>query len=546
MLRKFVSQFSKHNEMIIGSIFFALVFFVDNTHSIGLFGQWKYGTLDMMTGSIVGAIVLLAMGKENFEKNRWIVVGGNILFALTGIAWCVCFFRGYPYINYCYVMMNLLSIGTALVCVLNNLFRDKKKLVLKADWMVISFMIFSLFAIFSRNSSLVLILFVFAFLLVYLLAVVFVKRNELIEYMENGLIVAFWVSQMFAWAFRPYDEPRYNGFYYNVQNYSGMCLIVFIFAFLKAYRLSQSEKTKKIKKMLLWTNCLAIGTFLFMSISRIAIAIGFFVVFCILLCLIVERKIHIKAMSLLKTFVLSVCVFLAIFFSVRFFPTILAYPIWFGDEYYKENIVLRSDSADSEKYVELDEFLEAVLGRGIRLFSDNSKKKESDYIQEPSEEWSELSVENSLEEESVQNSSESNVNASKYFLGKSYNAIELRIAIWRTYLAEVNFWGHGNDEMGLQVGEEVLIFHPHNIFVYMLYAYGIPSGIAFFIWALLVLKRSIAMVKKKEEEHRFLPLAVFSLVMGFGMADSSWEIGTLMWFAFMFIQIFLLKHEEKG
>ena len=62
-----------------------------------------------------------------------------------------------------------------------------------------------------------------------------------------------------------------------------------------------------------------------------------------------------------------VVLFPVVFGTVRFLPAVLHHPVWYGGEYSIEK-VHSFDPADSPKYIEMDEFLEAVFGRIVGTF----------------------------------------------------------------------------------------------------------------------------------------------------------------------------------
>lgn len=539
-MKKILEIMSKeYLKVAIGSFFFGILLLIDNIHSIGFLGDWKYGTLDLLTGTVSACILLYAFGRKKLWKYKWIVFPGLILTLLSLGAWVLCFFKGYPYTHQCLIMMNVWSIGTAIACLLPGWLKKKQKP--KADMLILSFMIFYFLAVLSRNTVDIPFIYLMVFLLFYLSEEVSEKRNVLVRCLENGAIAGFWIVQIFAWGFRPYDNPRYDGFYYNVQSYACVCLIVFVLSFMKCVRLLYAEKKMMFRNVVLWINFLAVASFLLLTISRTTMIIAAVVVISITIWILIDKKPDfVKVLQfLIKKILLACCVFAIVFLSVRFLPTILSYPVWFGNEYFEKNVILRGESWDSEKYVEFDEYSQEVLGRLYRLVIPNTEKAQSESMSSSLLSQQEVGA---GESELTENTTiVTNENNEKYYLGKEYNAVELRVAIWRTYLSKLNLFGHQNDELNMQINEDRKVLHPHNIFVNMFYSYGIPAGIFFVIWCLIFFKRAVQYAANREQTFRFTPLAVFMAVLGYGIADAAWQAGTMMWFSFLFVQILLLR-----
>lgn len=61
-----------------------------------------------------------------------------------------------------------------------------------------------------------------------------------------------------------------------------------------------------------------------------------------------------------------------------------------------------------------------------------------------------------------------------------------RISIWKTYLSDMNLWGH--ESLGVALTDDYYVTHPHNDYIAWTYWYGIVPGgllIAWFIYALV-------------------------------------------------------------
>ena len=229
---------------------------------------------------------------------------------------------------------------------------------------------------------------------------------------------------------------------------------------------------------------------------------------------------------------LMILVFPATYLSIRYLPVILKHPVEFHDEYY-----MRGDLNNPDDYVSVEEFLEQSLGRFGKLFIASSSEKEladrvlNDTTKPP-------------EEPDVLTPLDPDWQNKKYYVDyeKGYNAFEIRIAIWRTFLSNSGLMGVSPENRVQYITPYVAMIHAHNIFIQMIFQYGWISGLCFLGWIVCYIVAAFRHLKEyKGTLYGILPLGVLCLVLGFGMVELSWQLGQISWFLLLFTYLFVIK-----
>lgn len=340
--------------------------------------------------------------------------------------------------------------------------------------------------------------------------------------LSNGIIIGFSVLQCIAFFFRPYVDgiERYSGMYYNSNMFDLMCLLVLMICLIK---MTNTRKIKSIKHWSYW-GWLVYYAFVFslllLSVGRISILIAVIGTIIYTFFIVLDEKKSVKTVFG-KIFLLfiAICIMLPITFScVSYLPRILKHPITFQDEYLKWG-----NLNDDSNYVSFSEFSHLTLGRFSILYNDYSQKEY---------------VEGDAKEEQENYSIDPDWEKKTYYLDwKGYNSVELRIAIWRTYLDEVNLWGHTVDEWGIWVTPNRFFVHAHNIFIMQAYVYGLIDGCIFLIWIISYLVTSWKSWRcDKYNSYSLFPLMTVLLLISFGMFELDWMSGQLSWMLVLFLQ----------
>lgn len=344
-------------------------------------------------------------------------------------------------------------------------------------------------------------------------------RNALMDGMVDGTILSFFMLQIFAYGFRPYDVVRYLGAFNNSNITALHYLLVYAMVLFKLHLLHE-RGAKKGWKLFYFTGACGLLGFMVLTMARTAWVIAF--LFTVLYGILVVRRIWKKNLAgLLGRFlalgVTAALLFPAVFTTVRWLPTILHHPIWFLDEYSIDK-VHSFDPADSWKYVELDEFLEALLGRIWGTFKTSR-------IQSPF-----VLVAHAQED----------INPTIELVGPEGMdlSLNIRLSIFKAYLEDLNLLGHNQYEGHYKLeGYDYMSWHAQNVWLQAAYYYGIPSGLLFLLLtALLLRKHYLGMKAHPDNAYSIIPLFVCVLFFGYGIMEVVWNTGQLILFLFFFVQ----------
>lgn len=547
------------------SIIFMLVVFVDNADSIGFLGKisqgaLRYGFFVPVLGSVLFHFILK-------KKNRILAIVYSIPWVILFLT-CRLYFYYIPGLAFGECMMLILDLwwGTlSFICMCKELVQyciHNKKLSFwhyfdncynfRSIIFVILFSVTFLFMEIGKTDSNLPLETLLCFVMLYLTPFNKEEKEIIIDAFETGIILGFWLLQAFAFAFRPfynteYNNARYCGMYVNSISFSMLCLAVLVVSFLRI----RDCKNRKLLFYFVLFQTWCVGVLLLLSIGRAAIIFACICLFVFAVLSVIKEKIKIKSFIravLFNTlgFIIS---FFLIFFAVRLIPAVVSHPIFFSDEYFREGIILRDDPITSEKYVEMDEYIHAAIGRIATIWEKNSVVKsevdETNQENDSSTEYTESKLEKSdnaqLDPEYPNN---------KYYLSGEYSGLEVRIAIWRSYLDRVNFSGHTDSETIIWIAPYKIVLHAHNIIIQFLYSYGWPTGILFILWVIYGLYFAIhGMIKEKNITPFLFWVLTFIMTIGYGMVDCTWRISQITWFMFLFVPIFAInnnKTDEKN
>lgn len=493
---------------------FAALVWIDNARSIGFLGDWKNGNISIGVGIIIFGILLLHFG---FAEYKRISV---VLYSIVCILLLPIGKRFYPIIpglGYYQCISLILVVWLGGIAIVTAL---RKKALIKPNVLVMSWLLFMLLASFSRYQTDLPILQLIVFGTFFLTAYTKEESIRLISNLGTGVTVGFWMVQAVAFGFRPYDRVQYRGLYYNCNVYGMLCMVVI---FIGVCKLLEAEQRKKLKLAVIWLiNLFAVYALLWLTIGRALIlitSVGLVFTGCIYLWHTGRFKFRFVLKKALVSLVLLAIAVPVMYCSIRYLPTILKHPVWFGDEYSTKNIVYAGAPCDDENYVSFGKYLTYVLGRVSRVFGDNA-----------------LNPEDESYEERVK-IVDPEADTRKYCLGDDYNAIELRIGIARTYLNEVNLAGHPIEEHLLWVTKHELMQHSHNIFVQMLFSYGLPAGLAFGAWIITYLLSAMRYLRNNRGQwYSYLAMLMFVATIGYGLTDCVWELSQITWVVFLIMQ----------
>lgn len=418
-----------------------------------------------------------------------------------------------------------------------NALRSGQKIPLRFGIVTIAAVLWALmtfFMMFSPSGHLWVLWYFGMFFLFYSLEFTKKEIKSLWNGMANGIILGFFVLQIFAFGFRPYDDVRYRGAYINCNMNALFYLVTYAMVLYRLHDLKLREPERKAKlfcKALWYFLAGGLLGFTFFTLSRTAILAAAVVtaVYGAVMSLAVYKTGMGKMLK--QWLILGACFLISfplIYLTIRYLPTVLHHPVWLVGEY-AETKVHSYDPADSDKYVSMDEFLEEAFGRlnyrgildklesvgSMTVYAKNRILEESDAVnatsgsQEPEpllprEEWADS--------------------------GK------VRMAIYRNYWERLNLWGHSAEEGHVRITQGYYAWHAQNVFLQIAFFYGAPAGLFFTV--LVVLTGILAFKKalRSRESEAVLPLLVWLVFVAFGLLEVVWNPGQLVLILFFLVQ----------
>ena len=404
-------------------------------------------------------------------------------------------------------------------------------------------------------------------------------KAALVEGMVNGTILSFFIMQIYAYGFRPYDEVRYKGPLSNCNMTALYYLIVYCMVLVKLHflTLKRSGKLQKLFFMVLGGGLLC---FQFLTLCRTAwisaIAVTFVYGILIMKGIWKDSLLKILGKAVLLG-AITLAVFPLVFGTVRWLPTILHHPIWYEGEWSEEK-VHSFDPADSEKYVDMEEFLDTALGRFLQILTAPQEVGQKDLVSQKTDSGESVlqgkdsadlskqdgdSWENNVQEADGQGAEKSEQNNGKETDGfmpdgygeglveavngevpilngeKDWTSSQIRAAIFKAYRNDLNWRGHSEKEGYYLITPEYRCWHAQNLWLQIAYYYGIPAGILLVALTIVMIYYYISRCLKGRLHKRYvvLPLLFVILYFTFGLLEVVWNPGQLV-----FILIFLVQH----
>lgn len=402
----------------------------------------------------------------------------------------------------------------------------EKSLALKPGKLGWIWIVMTALMLFSRSQRIWPLWFLAMFGIFYLTPYGEEDSRALADGLIDGTILGFFGLQIFAYGFRPYDVIRYVGAYANSNMAALHYLIVYGAVLMKLHVLHRRGASKWWKLFYMIGACGMLG-FLFMTMGRTSwvIAVLLTVVYGVAVMRRLWRQrwgqIAARGAALVLGMVL---LFPAVFGSARWLPTILHHPVWFLSEY-SINKVHSFDPPDSWKYIEMDEFLEAVLGRIWGTFHGSARNSFVLVAQ--------------AAEESLQQEPESQEELDTVGAGTIDTGLGTRLSIYKAYFRELNLLGHGPSEGMFQFkDQEYHAWHAQNLWLEVAYRYGIPSGILLIVLTVWLLVRHTRRLRTAGESDRaIIPLLVCLIFFGYGTMEVVWNVGQ-----YILLLLFVAQH----
>lgn len=428
---------------------------------------------------------------------------------------------------------------------------------------------------FSRSGRLWPVWFAAMFGMFYVTRFTREKLEQLFEAMVDATIVAFFVIQIYAYGFRPYDVIRYLGAYPNSNVASLHYLVVYTMVLCKLHYL-EKKNAKKGWRIFFFLGAAGLLDFMFLTMGRTSWVTAI-VITCFYGIFVIWKNwkkkfsgVIARGAALVAAFVV---LFPVVFGTVRFLPAVLHHPVWYGGEYSIEK-VHSFDPADSPKYIEMDEFLEAVFGRIVGTFYKGDEAGEASVAGNSTDNVVTVeagttggnagagSADNTVAENTEdgenadrENAELDNVNSAVAVDASqtSYEVIEkigpegmdealnIRLSIYAAYLRNLNWFGHPDAEGHYQFADiDYFSWHAQNVWLQMAFSYGIPSGILFLILTVLLFRKNFGILKNAGNvPYKIIPFFICLLFFVYGLMELDWNVGQ-----YPLILLFITQHPQ--
>lgn len=483
------------------------------------------------------AFIMMSHYKWKEEPKR-IYVGWMAIWLLGSVAGFGIWHR-YPgeifRSQYWTAAISVCAVGVAAIRIFREL-RQKESKGLGNHFLLMSWVVMSVLMSCSRLGELWPAWYLVTFLLFYMVPFSEEERKDLWDGLADGLIISFFLLQIWAYGFRPYDEVRYKGAFSNCNMNALFYLVTYVALLYRSHSLRWQERQesliltwkRKATKLVLWILTAGIWGFLFLTMTRtallavMAITVIYGVIEFRVICGEKFGKIIARGIGLLVSILV---LFPAVYLTVRYLPTVMHHPIWFSGEYNTDK-VHSYDGADSEKYVSFDELFG---GLGERL----ETTKETEKIQQPA------AQEKSVEKVKSVEKKENKVSAAKpvsvavklepgeeLLTGAAANSsMRIRLEIYKKYLRNLTLTGHELEEGYYQITKGFHAWHAQNLFIQVLFYYGIVAGILCMVLMAGLGIQTFRLAIRKCRCEDLLPLLVWLLFVGYGMLECVWYPG---------------------
>ena len=504
--------FRKKTLYTICFILLGMIDFVRHTQQ----QEW-WGPAVNCTGIILMIIVLSEYKrKEILCRFSYIWSGLSAILLLCSALWQNDHIGGIYKWTMLFAVLNIWLIGILLYRIIINIFVEHT-VQIKWNATVILSIAMVFFMMLSPYHAVWPVWFLSVFGIFYLTKFKKEDFRDLQEAMTDGIIITFFILQIYACGYRPFDVPRYVGAFSN-SNMTALHYLVTYTAFLfKLHFLAISGSAKKWR-ILFFVGAATLLDFQILTMTRTAWGIS--AVITLLFGIMVIKNLWKKNWKniLGRGIALGICtvlLFPAVFATVRWLPPLRHHPIWYGGEW-GENKVHSFDPPDSEKYTDFNEFMGEIIERLNIIGSIHNPLVLKAQAAENTEHYS------------ITLSGPENLT----------DSLRIRLTIYKAYLEDLNWTGHRQTEGHYQITDiDTFVWHPQNVWIQVAYYYGIPSGILFLILSVLILGKQIyTIVKNRENKYAFIPLFISIIFLMYGLMELVWIIGQLILFLFLFIQ----------
>lgn len=409
----------------------------------------------------------------------------------------------------------------------------------------------------SRNEALWPLWFFVMFGCFYLTEYSEEELNALFTGMLNGIIIGFFILQGFATMYRAFDEIRYTGMYTNC-NMNALFYLMVQMAILGKWYQFKRNGSAVIWRVLAGAGSGILMAYCFLTIGRTALTVMLLntVLLTVIFFLREKRRRFLKAAGRLAAVLAAAVIsFPVVFSSVRNIPAQLYSVMVMASD--PEGKIQGMVPYEDTRYIEMDEFLRTALGRFFEFFSRIGKTGRAD-APDMGERMADLLLP-PLRVQAAEDIPEADPPAKvpwgsglspedPIWTDENYgDSVNVRWAIYKSYLGRLNFSGHDSSEDGVWLKADSSVPHAHNFLLQIMFSHGIITGASFL--AILVLAFLHCLVrcfgKREESWYYIVGVLIISSFVGFGTLEVDWRLGQLSFTALFIVQYLLLHRSER-
>ena len=552
-MTKRVDSFNFFLKRMIYILCFTGLCLIDQT--IGSATGWIQFGIKNYTSFIIAIIVISAFKIRDFIKIPYFI-------------WLILFFLGRNYVLTWGISNsgNFLKLQTAMWClgiygvVFLRLFYfyviEKKRPHIKWSSFGICLIMLLGMAVIQNDINWPKTLFV-TLICLYLTAFNEKDLSNLYEGIADGIILGFFVVQIQAWMYRPYDIFRYRGMYSHPNMNALFYLCAYSAVLCKWYLLKIRKQHVLYRIPLILLAGLIVGTIFFTGARTAYITIAFLTLGFLIFQFFSHEKGKILELALSIVALISsifIC-FLPAYYLIRYIPAYVDEPIYFEADNVSKKIK-KGEPVDSEKYISLEKALKVMYGRFFG-FVDEEKGENTSWIDwkdilmpaqvvyasEMSERYEQYI--NPIETGYVELGTES---SHPLLTGDEENSsVKTRVAIYKYFLERTSIIGKKNNPQGVWVSSKTFATHCHNVLIQISYDFGMIIGVFFVVVIFMFYYKVFKGLREYSEIDDFYRLFVscsyVSLFLVFGMLDIVWIYGQLPFTMFWLVQ-YIVYHKQ--
>lgn len=379
--------------------------------------------------------------------------------------------------------------------------------------------------------------------------------NNLYISMLDGIILGYFIIQIQAWLFRPYDTLRYLGMY----SHPNMNALMHVCAYCAVLGRWYWEKINKRSVfaciLLIILSGLILDTMFFTSSRSALITVIVVTVVYLVFQMCAFKKKILELIVNIIALVTAVCVcFFPAYWMIRYIPAYVDNPIYFEGDIVEEKIQ-KGDTIDSLKYYEIEEALDGNIVRYLWFMNvEDAEAFESNIIR-----WFEKIL-NPMQVQAIENVEEyceltdevyiEPGTDSKHPLLKNdeeYNSIKVRLEIYEYFMNKLELIGKTNKSQGVWLHWNFQATHCHNIFLQMAYDFGIIVGSIFIIVTFMLFMRIYRGLFENKSPmwyfRLFISAGFATIEVVFGMTEMAYIYGQLPLTMFWFVQ-YIIYHKQ--